>query len=298
MAESINLTMPVGRLVQGSLYKGSSTNLEGQPLVVKSGPNAGQSRGDYFFAVAIPKGGEPHWNQTPWGRQIYDLGVRAWPAGQTGAPTFAWKITDGDSTVPNKKGRRPCDREGHPGHWVVGFSSGYVPKIYNRDGTAPIQEPDAVKLGYYVQVACNVAGNGNAINPGIYINHNMVALSGYGPEIIVGPDAASVGFGQAPLPPGASAIPVGAMPAPADQAPAPAYQAPAPAPIVVQPNPAFLQAAPSPPPAPPALPTPRSAHGTLTAKAAGATYDQLLAVGWTDATLSQHGMLLDDEIPF
>jgi hypothetical protein len=36
----------------------------------------------------------------------------------------------------------------------------------------------------------------------------------------------------------------------------------------------------------------------LTAKAAGATYDQLLAVGWTDATLIQHGMMLDDEIPF
>ena len=41
MAESVNFTTPVGRLVQGSLYKGNDTDAEGRPLVVKTGANAG-----------------------------------------------------------------------------------------------------------------------------------------------------------------------------------------------------------------------------------------------------------------
>ena len=62
MTEAVNILTPPGRLVQGSLYKGSTQDAEGNPLIVKTGPNAGQSRVDYFFAVAIPKGSETHWN--------------------------------------------------------------------------------------------------------------------------------------------------------------------------------------------------------------------------------------------
>jgi len=55
MATKVNITSPVGRIVMGSLYDPSTTDAEGKPLVVKTGPNAGQPRVNYFFALAIPK---------------------------------------------------------------------------------------------------------------------------------------------------------------------------------------------------------------------------------------------------
>ena len=295
MTESVSFLTPVGRLVQGSLYKGATTDAEGGPLVVKTGPQAGQPRTDYFFAIAIPKGPEPHWNQTDWGAKIWSVGQKSYPNGQANSPTFAWKITDGDSTIPNRAGRKPIEREGFKGHWVLSFSSGYAPKIYNSNGTAPLLEEDAVKLGYYIQVAGTCAGNGSTQQPGVYLNHNMVAHAGYGPEIVLGPDPRSVGFGQAPLPAGASATPVGGMSAPPPAAPPPAA---APAPAAVQPHPAFLQptaappaaAAPPPPPLPPAAPA--APTRKMLPAAQGASYEQMIGAGWTDDLLIQHGMMV------
>lgn len=284
-----NFTTPVGRLVMGSLYKPQTTDAEGKPLTIKSGPNAGQPKVQYFFALAIPKTGEQHWAQTPWGASIWKVGHEAFPQGQADAPSFAWKIVDGDSTVPNRTGKKPCDREGYPGNWVLSFSSGFAPKIYNKDGTAPIIEPDAVKLGYFIQVNADVDGNDSSQQPGVYLNHSMVALSAYGPEISVGPDASTAGFGSAPLPAGAMATPPASFAPPVVSqvvAGAPASFAPpvAPAPSMIPPNPAFLAV----PPAPPAPPAP--AHVMLP-PAGGATYEQMIAAGWTDALLVANGMM-------
>lgn len=58
--------LPVGRMVMGSLYNPQTTNAEGAPLTGKDG----QSRVEYFFALAIPKGSERHWNETDWGKRI------------------------------------------------------------------------------------------------------------------------------------------------------------------------------------------------------------------------------------
>lgn len=322
---------PVGRLVAGSLYKAQTTDSEGRQLQVKNGPQAGQPRSDWFFAIAIPKQGEQHWSQTPWGKTIWETGHSAFPQGQGQSPTFAWKIVDGDSTVPNSVGKRPCDREGYPGCWVLHWSSGFAPKIYNSNGTQQITEPDAVKLGYYIQVHGSVDGNGSSQKPGIYLNHSMVALAAYGPEIIVGPDAAAVGFGQGvALPPGASATPPAgsfnpAPPMPAAGAPvAPAALPALPAGAVsspalpvmpsalpqvpVQPHPAFLQV-PGSPASPAAVPQPAMSMPTvptipaptaapvapvhqMTAKANGASYEQMIGAGWNDDLLRQHGMML------
>ena len=284
-----NFTTPVGRLVQGSLYKPNDKNAEGGPLVVKSGANAGQPRVEYFFALAIPKGPEKHWAETEWGQKIWAAGHAAFPGGAANSPAFAWKVKDGDSQVPNRKGKKPCDQEGFRGHWVLNFSSGFAPRVFNRDGTQAITEEGAVKLGYYIQVNGDVDGNGSVQQPGVFLNHSMVALSAYGEEIVVGPDAASAGFGQAPLPAGAMSTPAGGFsPAtpPTPSAPASAPPIPAAAPsasIATSPsNPAFLM-----PPPPPAAPARQ-----LTPKAGGATYEQLIGAGWTDALLVQHGMML------
>ncbi len=232
MAQKVNITSPVGRIVMGSLYDPSTTDAEGKPLVVKTGPNAGQPRVNYFFALAIPKGAEPHWAHTPWGQQIWNVGNQAFPnAAQS--PAFAWKIEDGDSQIPNKKGRKPCENEGWRGHWILKFSGGFAPKVYQQEGAGYVQvmQKDFCKPGYFVEVAFSVDGNGSQSQPGVYINHSMVCFRAYGPEITFGPDVASAGFGAAPLPAGASMTPpAGAIPMPQAPAAAPAAYAPPPLP--------------------------------------------------------------------
>lgn len=262
MAQKVNITSPVGRIVMGSLYDPSTTDAEGKPLVVKTGPNAGQPRVNYFFALAIPKGAEPHWAHTPWGQQIWNVGNQAFPnAAQS--PAFAWKIEDGDSQIPNKKGRKPCDNEGWGGHWILKFSGGFAPKVYQQEGAGYVQvmQKDFCKPGYFVEVAFSVVGNGSQSQPGVYLNHSMVCFRAYGQEITFGPDVASAGFGAAPLPAGASMTPpAGAIPMP--QAPAaapalpgaPAGYAPPPVPGMMPQAPAAAPAGYAPPPGLPQVP--------------------------------------------
>lgn len=320
-SKAIPFTTPVGRFVWGSMYKPRTTDAEGKPLVSKSGPSAGQPREDFSFGVAIPKGAETHWSQTEWGAKIWQAGHTGFPQGQANAPTFAWKVTDGDSNVPNRKGKKPCDREGYPRHWVLSFSSSYAPRLFNSNGSKSLMRPDEVpagqsappsvevvdlKCGYWVQVAGDVDGNNSPNQPGVYLNHRMVAFSGYGEEIVQGPDPASAGFGQAPLPAGVSATPPGGMP----------VAAPVPVPVVSAP-PAYTPPAPTPPVLPAAPPAPHypilgaGAPATvppisavpvpvpppapvrqMTAAAGGASYDQLIAAGWTDEMLRSNGLML------
>lgn len=263
MSQRVNITSPVGRIVMGSLYDPSTTDAEGKPLVVKTGPNAGQPRVNYFFALAIPKGAEPHWAHTPWGQQIWAVGNQAFPnAAQS--PAFAWKIEDGDSQIPNKKGRKPCDNEGWRGHWILKFSGGFAPKVYQQEGAGFVQamQKDFVKPGYFVEVAFSVEGNGSQSQPGVYLNHSMVCFRAYGQEIVFGPDVASAGFGQAALPTGASvtpppsAIPMPqAAPAAAPGIPgAPAGYAPPPVPGMMPGAPAAMPPVPGAPVGLPQIP--------------------------------------------
>jgi hypothetical protein len=323
---AIDILFPPGRMVQGNLYKPNTTDAENRPLVVKSGPNAGQPRVDYFFAVAIPKGTEGHWANTEWGQKIWNMAHTAWPQGQAQRPDFAWKIVDGDSTIPNKRGVRPCDMVGHAGHWVLKFGGGYAPKIVTRDGSAAILEPDAVKPGYFVQVFGNASSNQSTQTAGIYLNHRIVALAGYGEEISFGPDPTQVGFGGAALPAGASATPLGGMTPPAAGSPPPPPGAPSAVPGVASPPvpgavaspppvPGAVAAAPAPTPPPnaafvagpaatpppvpgavaaapppPVAAPPAPAARAMTA-AATTTYEGYIAAGWNDAQLIAHGLM-------
>jgi hypothetical protein len=89
-------------------------------------------------------------------------------------------------------------------------------------------------------------------NPGVYLNHDMIALSGYGDLIASGPNVSEAGFGGAALPPGASATPTdnfntaNVPQQPQQQAPAPQQapqqQAPAPQQAPQQQAPAPQQA--------------------------------------------------------
>jgi hypothetical protein len=316
----VNITSPVGRIVAGNLYEANKKDFDGNPLTVKAGPNAGQPRVNYFFALAIPKGQEQHWAQTEWGAKIWAVGHQSFPAAAQ-RPDFAWKIEDGDSQIPNKRGRKPCENEGWARHWILRFSGGFAPKIYRQEGSAYVQVTEAnyVKPGYFVEVAFGVDGNGNQNNSGVYLNHSLVCFRAYGPEIVFGPNVEGAGFGASPLPAGASLTPpAGAIPMPASPVTPPAappvapaaYPAPPPAavaapPIPVTPNPGFLQVPPvpgvtsvGPASVPPAIPgvsamiaPPPSSSPQMTAKAAGASREAFVAAGWTDAQLIAQGYM-------
>lgn len=330
--EYLNILFPPGRMVWGDLYTPRTTDQNGQPLLIKNGPNKGQPRADFGFGVAIPKTpGVTHWaNEVhadpkigDWGARIWAFMHGAWPQGQAQRPDFASKITDGDSAIPNKAGKKPCEKEGYPGHWVITFSGSKAPKIVTKDGSAVILEKDAVKCGYYVQVYGSVASNKSDQSPGVYMNHSLVAMAGYGAEISSGPDAASVGFGSAPPPPGASAVPLGGMTPPANGAPPAPPGAPSAAPAAVSPPvpaaaanpppppavaPAVATAVPTPPanagfvagpgtPPPPSVaaaapPPPSAAPAKQMTPAATTTYDEYIKGGWTDAQLIANGLML------
>jgi hypothetical protein len=291
---SQNVTTPVGRLVQGSLYTAQKrTEPNGTPKLGRDGNQIVS----FYFALAVPKGTERHWSQTAWGGTIWAEGHKAHP-NFAPHPTFSWKVEDGDSGIPNKKGRKNKDQEGFPGNWILKFSSSFAPRVYNKDGTQELPESNYVKPGYFVQVNFDVAGN-TGDSPGVYLNHRMVAFSAYGPEIAFGPDPASAGFGQAPLPPGASATPPAGLPVPpaipTEGAPYPgtpvtAAASPSPTPAAGAPS-ATSPSSPPPPPNPAFLQVPPAPSHVMLPAAQGATYGEMIVAGWTDALLVQHGMM-------
>lgn len=299
--------LPVGRLVQGNLYKGNDKDADGKPRVVKSGPNQGQPTVQFFFALAILKGAEKHWAETAWGSIIWRTGHTEFPQAAQ-RQDFAWKVEDGDSTVLNKKNRRPCDQEGYPGHWILKFTGGFAPKVYRVDNGAFTQvlDQDFVKPGYFVEVAGNVVGNGSQQNPGVFLNPESVCFRAYGPEIVFGSSPEDAGFGAAPLPAGATATPPpSANPIPAPPTAATTIPAvtppPPPPPVPVMPNTQFLQVQPpvNPTSAPTAVvpqPVPvisatTASPSKMTAKANGASYQSFIAGGWDDANLIAQGYM-------
>lgn len=299
---------PVARMVKGDLFEMRTTDADGNPLVTKNGPNAGQPRSECYFAMAIRKD-DPAF--PAFWAVLAGEAQRGFPHlfgadGKCIKPDFAWKMTDGDSIIPNARGNRPCDQEGYPGHWVFHFTTGIAPKVYHvgkETQGLEITDSNIARRGYYYQVFGTVRSNDDARKPGLYLNPRFVRLCGYGDEIVSGPDVASaMKTAPAPtLPPGASALPIGGATTPA----APAAPAVAAVPALV-PGAAVTPAAPAtpatvpgqvPPPArdfltPPVAPVAPAPVKQMTAKAGGATYEQFVAQGWTDAQMIEQGYLV------
>lgn len=283
MSERIDFTSPVGRLVAGDLWTARTEDFQGNALTVKTGPNAGQARQEFFVGLAIPKN-HPEWPA------FYALVVQAaragFPnlfdaAGNCHRQDFAFKITDGDSTVMNRNNSRPCDKEGYPGNWVVSMSTSLGIKVVDQQLRPILPETKAVKRGDYVRIAGSIAPNGNAQNPGVYINPSFAQFSHQGDEIVSGPDAAAV-FGAVPLP----AAPAGAV-----TTPGPALQTlPAAAPVMPVAAPVMPVAAPAAPvtPAHDFLNPPAVAPAVESFNVQGNAYtrEQLQAAGWSDVQIN------------
>lgn len=240
MSDNIEILTPVGRLVQGDAFVGQDKDHSGADLVIKSGVNAGQPTVRYFVGIAIPKTdpGLPALQQ-----QILQAAMQGFPTlfdaqGNCSNPRFAYKWVDGDSQVPNEKGRKPCEYEGFPGNLILRFNSGFAPKVWNTGATAILTDHASVKRGCFIRVAGTVRANGDLSKPGVYLNHSLIEFVAFGEEISSGPDGAAI-FGGAPiagaLPAGASATPVAGAPLAVTPVAIPAAQP------VVQPAPGFLQ---------------------------------------------------------
>lgn len=297
---SAKITFPIGRLVWGSLYKAETTDYDGNPLTIKTGPDAGKQTQRYAFGVAIPKTGRPWWEES-WGAEIFKEASASFSRNEPQRPDFSWKITDGDSTLCKKGSDKPINtKAGHAGHWVLSFSSSFPPKLYADNGTRQLVEQDVVKVGYFIQVAGTVAGNGNANNPGVFINHDMVNFSAYGEEIYIGADPTAVGFGGA-LPVGASATPPAGSFAPAGFSATPPAMPAAPiglpaapaglpaSPVGLPATPASLPAAPAPLPVPAPAPVIPAAPMLQQVQGAQYTIEQCRAGGWSDDQIVNAG---------
>jgi len=210
--QKVELLTPPGRLIRGSCWEPQTKDAEGNPLIIKNGPNAGQPRVDYYLALAIEKT-NPEFNDF-WAK-IQAVAQAGFPNlfdanGQCTHAGFAFKFMDGDSTTPNSRGNKPCDYKGAPGHWVLNFSSGFQPECFTAGGAERIVDPNMLKTGYYIRIYGNCLSNDSVQQPGIYLNHSKVELIGYGEEIITGISGEQAFGRQAvgALPAGASSTPV------------------------------------------------------------------------------------------
>ncbi len=219
----IDLLFPEGRIVAGHPMKGfqPTDNRTKQPKVKKDGMTPVTQ---WNFGLAIPKNGSTDWKTTEWGQKIVlaaQDAVEGYTNGEILSPHFSWKITDGDSAIPNKNGKKPCEQPGYAGHWVVFFSTEFAaPKCFHKDKYDPmqqIQNPDEIYKGDHARVYATVRGNKPSQTAGVYINPGMVSLERKGERIESqndGPAAASVfGSGAAPAP--ATPAPTGVTPPPA-----------------------------------------------------------------------------------
>lgn len=302
-----------GRFVGGSLYEMNDKDWQGQPLKYKSGDKLGQTYKKSHIAMAVKKtAGVGHWASESWGAGIWAFGHGQFPRGEAQATTFAWKIEDGDSQIPNKRGRKNCDNPDWVGCWIVHAGQPErLPKVVTVAGD-PLEQPGLVKTGYWGRLAVRIGGNGQfGGNAGIYINPQFFVYVGIDKEIVSGPNVKGMlaSASQFALPAHVQAAPVSSSPPPQtlrgfaapvlppnSPPPPPATVGVAPvAPVMpppavsVVPSQTFL--APPPPAAASAAPAVPSGP-VMTEKANGLTYAQFIAQGWNDAALRQQGYMM------
>ncbi len=179
--EYIEFLTPVGRIVSGDPWKGRSKDAKGNIRLIKNGPNAGEPLVEYYVALAISK--------SKFSTEINEMFAQLSKAAKNGYPAlfdaqgnfvgpadFSWKCTDGNSQIANKRGNKPCDKDGWPGHWVFHFSAfGDGPTIVDA-AYKPITDRSGLKRGDYVRIWGNTTDNSPSESPGVYLNMDTIRL--------------------------------------------------------------------------------------------------------------------------
>lgn len=228
-AVKLEYVTPVGRFVGGDPFKPNTTDMQGQQLKVKNGPNAGNDTQQYVMVLAVPKMVQspqtgqmaPNAEWAAFYQRYASFAAQQWPQlfnPQTGQfnGTFAMKLQDGDG--PDGNGKPNATKEGYAGNWIIVAKSSFAPQCFQAGHYLPheqIKDPALLRLGYYGRIAGTIESNYSQVKPGMYINLGMIELVAQGKEIVRGPDAGSV-FGQA----GGAVLPAGAIPLPTYTPPA------------------------------------------------------------------------------
>lgn len=285
MSVSTQTVQIQGRIIQGHAFKRQPMLDDNQkPLLNEDGSKKTQ----VFFTLAVPKGQEQDWKMTDWGQQVVAVAKQGYRNGEDARHDFSWKIEDGDSVIPNKKGNKNCDRDGAPGHWLVKCSTQFDVPCFPYGKYSPldaIRDERAAKTGDYYLASIDFADNTNkgaaAKTPGVYANARATVFIRPGVEIVsagsVNGEELFAGLViQGAEQPMASAAPQ-AAPTPQPQAatPPPAAQVTPAHDMVQQPG------APIAPPAPPA-PAPVEKSYKLPDGSVH-TESALRGVGYTDA---------------
>ena len=212
---SIFIKTPIGRLVSGSVHTGTDRDKfnGGEQYIFKSGVMQGKPKFKQWFSLAVKKENEKTWRETSWGKTIFALAKEEYPK-LVESPLFSWKITDGDSEIPNSNGVSPIEKEGFAGHWILNFTNWNSQadstfKIYMRDGKTELGPELKVNPGDYIQVYAAVSTNNSTQKPGIFISQKAISYCGIGERIIFDTFNASEVFGKDALPEGAKEIPTG-----------------------------------------------------------------------------------------
>lgn len=316
-----------GRLVQGDVYQAfPRKDAKTKQPKMRLDPTTNQMVPvtQCFAALAIPKDpaqrvvipGNPTYEDQ---RALVDAAARAsWPQFFTGQrpqglqfpaslaldcsnPKFANKIIDGDGY--DDQGQPYSANEGWAGCWVIKFSNGFVPKVYEWTASGwqeTVHTGRKVKCGDYVSISGTCVSNQSTDSPGMYMNFDTVSFEHEGPFIASNnapdPNAALGQRGAPASPPAQPPAPAGA---PQNPAPANAGYAGAPAHTTAPAGtaPAYsgyrdpAAGAAPPPPAAPAAPAAPPAGPVMLPAANGIPYESYRAQGWTDDQLRANGMM-------
>lgn len=191
----------VGRIVQGDLE--TLSNLDYATGKARTNADGSEKKPENFYSVAFPKliNGQPNQDWVRVQAYLNNIARRDWPtfypngSQQCVNPNFHFKITDGDGY--DKQGVHNATKEGFAGHWVLRFSSQFLPKRFYQGQTRADQEitqPGAIKRGDHVRVLFTAAGNGSTQSPGLFVRSSAVELFFVGNAIVsagTGPDAAT-----------------------------------------------------------------------------------------------------------
>ena len=99
----VDFLTPVGRLVMGDAFKPQTTDMQGNQLVIQSGPNKGQPTQTYILHLAVRKD-DPE--VAAFYQKLMGAAKAAWPqyfdaAGNPTHPQFSSKFVDGDGPDGN-----------------------------------------------------------------------------------------------------------------------------------------------------------------------------------------------------
>ena len=252
---------PVGRIVWNRVWEPITKDMNGAPLVASDG----SPRSEKALSLAISKN-NPEWDAF-WGR-IVKKAAESWPNGAYQQPGFSWKYVNGDDP-------KYAQREGYPGHHIITMKTNFENfAIFSKDYTRKITDPREMKCGDFVECIINVASNGKARNPGMYLNLCAIHWMYLGEEIV------SVDYSEAfKTAPNSGYVPSGIITTPGVPATPTVPGVPAtPATPAVPPAPGFLSPSP---------------QFKMTEKAGGYSREQYLAQpGWTDELLIQQGFMI------